>query len=563
MQQTLGWIRACFRARPSSRRARFTPLVVEMLEERAVTTVLSSLGNVPSLLAGNSAGVGGSVSAVVEGAADGGDATSVLFVDGQTGADLVTPLDPTTTATGASDWVFSVANIDSLGAQAAFSPVNSSSNDTSTQSPSVGAAGALPGDAASGFAGLNQDAPVTQALPVTPPDLPAAGGPAGGVLSAGGPSGSSGATLAPDLGNRAAPGPATVPAGGVASAPAPTSALTGDAFISWKSVAPAGHEDPAAGINVAPLPRSSPASTGPAVPSASAAAPVLSPLVAASVSDAFSAGNLRQSPADSFRITRAPASDTPVVVPYTITFYGSRGAAISQDRVAVIAAGSDHVDVGLDVVPAGRDAGYEVVTLALPENGEYRLVPPSATLFRSGSARDCSDLTLLEAYRLGRSPEAFSTLVERHRPFVLRTCYRILGNWADAEDVTQGVFLALLRGPIRLHGALAGWLNMVAQNAAIAFLRSRSRRTRHEQRAAKPDRVLAAESAHELREELDTLLAHLPAPLRQAVHLRYLEGLSQAEAAQVVGCPRGTLAQRAAYGIRNLRQLVASRSVGR
>ena len=50
------------------------------------------------------------------------------------------------------------------------------------------------------------------------------------------------------------------------------------------------------------------------------------------------------------------------------------------------------------------------------------------------------------------------------------------------------------------------------------------------------------------------------APLSQAVRLRYLEGLSQADAARVVGCPRGTLAQRAAYGVQYLRNIVVSRN---
>src|SRR5262249_11071810 len=57
----------------------------------------------------------------------------------------------------------------------------------------------------------------------------------------------------------------------------------------------------------------------------------------------------------------------------------------------------------------------------------------------------------------------------------------------------------------------------------------------------------------ELREELDLALASVSAPLRDAVRLRYLEGLSQLEAAAVLGVPRGTLSQRAAKGLRRLR----------
>src|SRR5207249_564800 len=135
------------------------------------------------------------------------------------------------------------------------------------------------------------------------------------------------------------------------------------------------------------------------------------------------------------------------------------------------------------------DGGPEIVTLIVRDQALYRLAAPSATFFRTGNSANCSDAALVEAYRLAKSPEAFDTLVERHHASVLRACYRVLGNWADAEDVSQGVFLTLLRGPVRLHGALAAWLSAVAHNAAIAFVRSRSRRSRREQRAAKPDHV--------------------------------------------------------------------------
>jgi len=47
--------------------------------------------------------------------------------------------------------------------------------------------------------------------------------------------------------------------------------------------------------------------------------------------------------------------------------------------------------------------------------------------------------------------------------------------------------------------------------------------------------------------------------LQQAVQLRYLEGRSQKEAAEIAGCPRGTLAQRTANGVRRLRDVLGDR----
>jgi RNA polymerase sigma factor (sigma-70 family) len=264
------------------------------------------------------------------------------------------------------------------------------------------------------------------------------------------------------------------------------------------------------------------------------------------------------SPRLSFRISRGSVGATPLDVPYTISAHGSRGAPAPQERMAVIPAGAAYVDISLPATMAG-DGGVEIVTLQVRGDGQYRLGRAAATLFAAGSPLQCSDAALLEAYRAGQSAEAFGALVERHRDGVVRACYRVVGNWADAEDVSQGVFLSLLHGPMRLHGALAGWLGTVAHHAAISFLRSRGRRSRHEQRAARPARFVPQEPTGELREELEAALSQLPAPLSQAVRLRYLEELSQADAARIVGCPRGTLSQRSTYGIQHLRNIVAMR----
>jgi sugar lactone lactonase YvrE len=64
-----------------------------------------------------------------------------------------------------------------------------------------------------------------------------------------------------------------------------------------------------------------------------------------------------------------------------------------------------------------------------------------------------------------------------------------------------------------------------------------------------------------LREEVDAALEQMPARLREAVVLRYLEGRDQETAAQVAGCPRGTLARRAVEGLERLRTILLRRGV--
>lgn len=56
-----------------------------------------------------------------------------------------------------------------------------------------------------------------------------------------------------------------------------------------------------------------------------------------------------------------------------------------------------------------------------------------------------SDHNLLTAYESGHSQAAFTELMRRHGPMVLRTCHRVLGHGPDAEDAFQATFIMLAR----------------------------------------------------------------------------------------------------------------------
>src|SRR5438105_3419442 len=101
-----------------------------------------------------------------------------------------------------------------------------------------------------------------------------------------------------------------------------------------------------------------------------------------------------------------------------------------------------------------------------------------------GDARMMTDEQLVAEYRASRSQQAFAEIVHRHAAMVLRTCMRLVGNVHEAEDVLQGVFLALAQRPEAVRGALGGWLHEVARRTACKVVRARLRRTRHETAAA-------------------------------------------------------------------------------
>src|SRR5262249_11697291 len=82
-----------------------------------------------------------------------------------------------------------------------------------------------------------------------------------------------------------------------------------------------------------------------------------------------------------------------------------------------------------------------------------------------------ADTELLRLYQETREPEAFTEMVRRHRPMVLRTCLRLVGNLHDAEDAAQSVFLVLAQRPEVVRRSLAGCLHELARAAVSELCR--------------------------------------------------------------------------------------------
>src|SRR5438874_934097 len=93
------------------------------------------------------------------------------------------------------------------------------------------------------------------------------------------------------------------------------------------------------------------------------------------------------------------------------------------------------------------------------------------TLFNVGTIAGLSDGQLLEWYttRTGEAADlAFSALVERHGPMVLRVCRSLVRDEHEAHDAFQATFLVLVRqaGKLWVHDSLGPWLHQVAWRVA-------------------------------------------------------------------------------------------------
>ena len=154
--------------------------------------------------------------------------------------------------------------------------------------------------------------------------------------------------------------------------------------------------------------------------------------------------------------------------------------------------------------------------------------------------------------------DSFEQVLRQREAQVLRTAFRILGNWADAEDVAQEAFLRLHRHGLAFanDAATGGWLYRVTVNLCL----DRTRSARPSQELPElPSLARSAEAVvlmEEKKQRLTSALALLPPKERAAVVLREIEGLSTAEVAAALGSSEVTVRSQISKALVRLRGIL-------
>jgi RNA polymerase sigma-70 factor (ECF subfamily) len=166
---------------------------------------------------------------------------------------------------------------------------------------------------------------------------------------------------------------------------------------------------------------------------------------------------------------------------------------------------------------------------------------------------------------------ALETLYGRYARPVFSLALRILGDSADAEEVTQDVFERVWRHAPTFdaqRGRFGTWLMSMTHHVAIDKVRKRQRRPQTVQGEAAervtlvlPDPV-ADVSESTLRnieaQQVRRALHSLPPSQQQAIELAYFGGLSHLEIAAALGDPLGTVKARIRRGMERLRSALES-----
>jgi RNA polymerase sigma-70 factor (ECF subfamily) len=162
-----------------------------------------------------------------------------------------------------------------------------------------------------------------------------------------------------------------------------------------------------------------------------------------------------------------------------------------------------------------------------------------------------------------KHPEAFEVFYDRHGGVAYSLAYRIVGERAAAEDVTQEAFISIWRSGARYdrtRGSVRSWTLGVVRNRAIDLLRSRAGRTpldfdddsilEHHQ----ADELTEEEALHhETADELRGVIRRLPGEQSKVIELAYFGGFSHSEIAEMLGVPLGTVKGRMRLGLEKMR----------
>lgn len=142
---------------------------------------------------------------------------------------------------------------------------------------------------------------------------------------------------------------------------------------------------------------------------------------------------------------------------------------------------------------------------------------------------------------------AFGLLYERHLDQIYRYIFFRVGNPADAEDLTEDVFVSVWQALPDFsndsQSAFLSWLYRIAHNRVVDHYRKRQPQNWTSEQFAREEAPTPSveETAHLNRdvERLAEAIAQLDATEQQVIVLRFIEGRSHSEVAEMIGKSEG------------------------
>ena len=172
-------------------------------------------------------------------------------------------------------------------------------------------------------------------------------------------------------------------------------------------------------------------------------------------------------------------------------------------------------------------------------------------------AQELSDGELVECAWKG-SMDAFDTLVHRYRTRIYRLAFAMTQDHSAADELSQEAFVQAFRRirQLRNPDRFGPWLRRTLVNLCIRYS-SRTRPQPLEEDHAVADCPSTIAETNLVRESVRQAVMSLDPVERAVVLLFYIERLKQAEIADALGCPVGTVWSRLSSARRKLRERLA------
>lgn len=162
-------------------------------------------------------------------------------------------------------------------------------------------------------------------------------------------------------------------------------------------------------------------------------------------------------------------------------------------------------------------------------------------------ASTSSDLILTQSAAKG-DMKAFEEIYNRHHRRVYSLCLRMLQNTAEAEDLTQEVFIQLYRkiGSFRGDSAFTTWLHRLTVNQVLMHFRKRTVKfEKTTEEGETPVQIVpGTENSGKMpivdKIALENAIAQLPTGYKNVFVLHDVEGYEHEEVARILGCSVGT-----------------------
>lgn len=181
-----------------------------------------------------------------------------------------------------------------------------------------------------------------------------------------------------------------------------------------------------------------------------------------------------------------------------------------------------------------------------------------------------SEDSILIEETLAGDKDAYGVLVNKYKNEIVKAAYRFCGNFKDAEDIAQEVFIKAYTNlnKFKKESTFSTWLYRITHNTACNYIRERQKKPLSYETFKSEDidssKYLADKGSNpadkvvktEEKEMIQKAIDKLPFKLKSVIIFREYEGLSYREIAKILSCSIGTVESRIARARERLKALL-------